>query len=72
MEHKKGAAVFGKKFSGVREEFYQCLGSKSWVWDWLKIGGQAAATFVKQAAGLIAKEGTIQGLKSIATGLVVK
>lgn len=37
-----------------------------------KIGGQAAAAFVKQAATLIAKEGTIQGLRSIATGLVAK
>jgi hypothetical protein len=37
-----------------------------------KIGGQAAVEFVKQASLVIAKEGTLQGIKSITLGIVGK
>jgi len=37
-----------------------------------KIGGQAAAALVKNAAAVIAKEGTVQGIKSIALGIIGK
>jgi hypothetical protein len=37
-----------------------------------KIGGQAAVEFVKQASLVIAKEGTLQGIKSIAMGIMGK
>lgn len=37
-----------------------------------KIGGQAAVEFVKQASLVIAKEGTIQGIKSITLGIMGK
>jgi len=37
-----------------------------------KIGGQAAVELVKNAAAVIAKEGTIQGIKSIALGIMGK
>jgi len=37
-----------------------------------RIGGQVAVDFVKNAAAVIAKEGTVQGIKSIALGLMGK
>lgn len=37
-----------------------------------KIGGEAAATFVKNAAAVIAEQGTVQGIKSIFLGIIGK
>ncbi len=37
-----------------------------------KIGGQAAIELVKNSAAIIAKEGTVQGIKSIAMGIMGK
>ncbi|KKQ31401.1 MAG: Large low complexity coiled coil protein with large repeat region [Candidatus Shapirobacteria bacterium GW2011_GWE1_38_10] len=49
--------------TGMQKAGYKILG---------KIGGQAAVEFVKNAAAVIAKEGTLQGVKTIALSLMGK
>lgn len=73
MNGAQKMAGFWEKFSGGPRNILAMPGVQRLGLGLVeKIGGQAAVSFVKQAATLIAKEGTMQGLKSIATGLVAK